>query len=74
MNDTEREMWVNNDESLYNWKRSTRLSMREFIRSHREEIDQHIISVVGYDPCKRDNSTATQKQQRDKAWIASIGM
>lgn len=44
MNDTERERWVLNDEFLYNrWKRS-RLSMRKFVRTEREDIDSYIAS------------------------------
>ena len=46
MNDTERAQWVDNDEGLYNWKRSTRLSMREFVKQNREEIDSCINRVL----------------------------
>jgi hypothetical protein len=45
LNDREREMWVNNDEGLYSWFRSSRLSMREFLRQNRAEIDAAIIGV-----------------------------
>ena len=46
MNDTERTMWVDNDEGLYNWWRSSRLSKREFIRKHRKELDDAIGNVT----------------------------
>ena len=42
MNDTEREMWVNNDAVLYTWWRSTGDSMRRFIRAERTELDRYI--------------------------------
>lgn len=38
MNDREREQWVMTDEGLYNWWKSSRLSMREFIRENRAEL------------------------------------
>lgn len=45
-NDAERQQWIDNDEGLYNWKRSTGLSMREFIRQNRAEIDRVIDNVT----------------------------
>lgn len=35
-----------NDEGLYNWFRSSRLSMRNFIRQNREELDECINRVT----------------------------
>lgn len=46
MNNREREEWINNDEGLHNWKRSSGLSMREFIKQNRTEIDAAIESVT----------------------------
>lgn len=46
MNNTEREQWVNNDEGLYNWWKSTRLPLRQFIRENRDEIDAAIRNVT----------------------------
>ncbi len=46
MNSTEREQWISNDEGLYDWWKSSRLSMREFIRQHRAEIDAAIEAVT----------------------------
>jgi len=45
-NDQERELWVLNDEGLYNWQRSSKMSMRKFIREHRKEIDDIITNAV----------------------------
>lgn len=39
MNNNERAQWINNDEGLYNWWKSSRLSMTKFISENREEID-----------------------------------
>lgn len=46
MNDTERAQWIDNDEGLYNWKRSTGLSIREFIRQNRAEITAAIENIT----------------------------
>lgn len=45
INDTDRRQWINNDEGLYNWYCSSRLSMRKFIRENRAEIDEVISRV-----------------------------
>lgn len=42
MNDTERELWVINDEGLYNWWRSSGVGKRRFLREYRAEIDAAI--------------------------------
>ncbi len=57
LNDREREQWVRNDEGLYNWWKSTRLSMREFLRKVRPELDKSILEAI--------NSPATNKTWRD---------
>jgi hypothetical protein len=46
MNNADREQWIDNDEGLYNWWRSSRLSKRQFIRENREEIDRCISNVT----------------------------
>lgn len=46
MNDTDRSQWIDNDEGLYDWWKSTRLSKREFIRQNRAEIDAAIRPVL----------------------------
>jgi uridine kinase len=42
MNNSEREQWIDNDEGLYRWWKSSRLSKRQFIKENREEIDAAI--------------------------------
>ena len=42
MNNNERSLWIYNDESLYFWWKRTRLSIREFIRRNRTELDKVI--------------------------------
>lgn len=46
MNNSEREMWIQNDEGLYRWWKSTRLPMRKFIQEYKVEIDTAIDSVL----------------------------
>ena len=46
LNDEERAQWIDNDEGLYDWWRSTRLSKREFIRQNRAELDAAILPVL----------------------------
>lgn len=50
LNDKDRAQWIDNDEGLYNWKRSTRLSMREFIKQNRAVIDEHINRLLNRRP------------------------
>lgn len=50
LNDKERELWVLNDEGLYNWQRSSRLSMRNFIRENRAELDAYINRALNRKP------------------------
>jgi hypothetical protein len=47
MNDDERRMWLENDEGLYNWRRSERKSISEFIKEHRSELDCIINKKLG---------------------------
>ena len=42
MNNTERELWVLNDEGLYWDYTHSRLSMRNFLKENREFIDKYI--------------------------------
>jgi hypothetical protein len=46
MNDKDREDWVNNDEGLYDWRIRSRLSMRNFLKQNRKEIDAAINKVL----------------------------
>lgn len=47
MDDKEREMWVMNDEGLYRWFKSSRKSIREFIKENREELTKMIKHKLG---------------------------
>lgn len=64
MNDMERELWIDNDEGLYNWYiswlgqgKGHGSSKREFIRSHRRDIDSAI-----------ENMTSGRKRQHYLAY------
>lgn len=46
MNNTERSQWIDNDEGLYNWRKSSRLSKRVFISQNRAEIDAAIENMT----------------------------
>ena len=46
MNDSERELWVMNDEGLYAMWQASRLGMRRFIRLHRTTIDNYIKQTI----------------------------
>ena len=50
MNDTERELWVMNDEGLYMWWKSERTSVRKFVRGNRKEIDTTIEAATSAPP------------------------
>ena len=39
MNNTERELWVMNDEQLYGWYKSSRIILRRFVKANQEIID-----------------------------------
>ena len=41
-NDKERQMWVMNDEDIYNWYDRENQSITEFIRQNREALDEMI--------------------------------
>ena len=53
MNNNERELWVLNDEGLYNWWKSSHQSISKFIRANRAEIDQYITRTVNKEVDKR---------------------
>ena len=40
------EQWLDNDEGLYNWWKSERVSKREFIKVHRAELEEAIENVT----------------------------
>lgn len=46
MNNNERYRWIDNDEGLYHWWRSSKLSKPDFIKTNRTEIDAAIRNVT----------------------------
>ena len=46
MNNTERSQWIDNDEGLYNWWKSSRLCKRVFISQNRAGIDAAIENMT----------------------------
>ena len=46
MNDTERSNWIDNDEGLYNWFKSSRQSKKKFIKENRKEITECIENML----------------------------
>lgn len=40
-------LWIMNDEGLYNWWKSSRLSIRNFIRENRSELISMIEKAIG---------------------------
>lgn len=46
MNDQDRAQWIDNDEGLYDWWRSSRMSKRQFIRQNRAAITEAITQVL----------------------------
>ena len=47
LNNDDRRQWIDNDEGLYNWKRSSRQSMSAFIRDNKTELDRAICGALG---------------------------
>ncbi len=52
LNDDDRRQWIDNDEGLYGWQRSSRLPMREFIRQNRAELDSFIQAALNRQPSR----------------------
>jgi len=40
------EQWVDNDEGLYNWWKSSKMSKRAFIKENRAELERCIDNVI----------------------------
>lgn len=49
---TDIEQWIDNDESLYNWWRRSRISKRQFIRDNRQELESCINAVLNRKPSR----------------------
>lgn len=50
MNDEERSLWIDNDEGLYRWWKSSGLSKRKFIRENRDELTRVISRAINKPP------------------------
>jgi hypothetical protein len=70
LNDRDRAQWIDNDEGLYNWWRSSRLSKRNFIKENKAEIDRGILNALeGRKPAhylayERPTHVSTQNRYR----------
>ncbi len=51
MNNEDRRQWVDNDESLYDWFKSTRLIMAQFVKQNRKVLDEYINHALGRGSC-----------------------
>lgn len=47
LNNDDRRQWIDNDEGLYNWQRSSRQSVSAFIRDNKTELDRAICGALG---------------------------
>lgn len=47
MNNTERSLWIDNDEELYKFWYLSGLSKADFIKQHKAELDNYIIVKTG---------------------------
>jgi len=50
MNNKEREMWVLNDEGLYNWWKASKMSMTKFIKENKDDLDQILDKAIHQKP------------------------
>ncbi len=46
LNNTDRAQWIDNDEGLYCWWKSSKQSKTKFIQENRELIDRAILNVL----------------------------
>lgn len=52
LNDADRSQWIDNDESLYSWWRSSRQSKAKFIRENRAELTRIILEALNRKPMR----------------------
>ena len=52
LNDHDRAQWIDNDEGLYNWWRSSGQSKRSFIRENRAELTEIINRALNRPPAE----------------------
>jgi hypothetical protein len=54
MSNSEISQWIDNDEGLYNWWKSSRQSKTNFIKENKSELTQCIKKVIDAPPPTRD--------------------
>lgn len=52
LNDSDREDWVNNDEGLYSWWKSTGQGITTFVRENRAELSRLILATLNREPAR----------------------
>jgi hypothetical protein len=52
LNDQDRAQWIDNDEGLYNWWRSSRQSKTQFIKENRKELSDCIMRALNQKPLR----------------------
>lgn len=50
LNDSDRAQWIDNDEGLYNWWRSSHMSKSAFIKENRKELTDLILAYLNKPP------------------------
>jgi hypothetical protein len=65
--DDERRLWVDNDEGLWNWWRSSGLRKGRFIRENRAELDRLIDAVLNKKPDDNWQRLVTRPTKREVA-------
>lgn len=66
MNNGEREQWIMNDEGLYNWWKSSRVSLHLFIRENREELDRVIAAALHRGPSRNPGHPPRRRSGKRK--------
>ena len=62
------DQWIDNDEGLYNWWRSSRLGKREFIRDNREQLIQYIQGQLHKSPAGEAARGGPFAREADEAY------
>jgi hypothetical protein len=44
------DQWLDNDESLYNWLKSSRQNRRQFIKDNRDQLVAYIDGIINQPP------------------------
>jgi len=53
MNDAERRLWVENDEGLYSWWKSSRIGLYLFVKENRAELTRMILGRMNREPAEK---------------------